>query len=1109
MLAGHSASAATFFWDGGTVDLSAVPGDGLSAGGNGNWDTGLANWDDSVTHVVWPSSGTDNDAVFGGAAGTVTLQTPIAANDLTFNTTGYTIAGTVANALTLNGTTANVKLGTGIATTITATLAGSGTTLNKAGAGILTLSAANTYSGVTTIAAGTLKVTNATALGTQVGSADGTFIASGATLDNNGVNLGGEMVTVSGAGVGGLGAIVNNSATDQLNALRLVTMNGDTTFGGTARWDIRFATTGTFDMGGFTLTKTGVNTTYLTNLGTVLNPGPIVINGGLLGIETSTNIGATGSITVNTGGTLAMYSLATAIARPIFLNSGTVANTNGNASNISGPVTLTGVNTFAVNLNGSTALSGLISGTGSIINASPGAVALTGLVANTYAGGTVINNGIVSIGTGGTAADTSTVDALGTGSVAINAGGILRLWIKNNNAVSYSIPNPITLDGGTIRDEDGIHTVAGPITVNSGGGTFQAQWTGKNLIVGGSIGGAGGVLVNSSAAQTTQAVNVFFGNDNTYAGTTTVTGRTATNPVTLNIGTGGTTGSLGAGAVNLNAFGFLTVNRTNAYTIGNAISGAGGVFQSGTGTTTLSGPNSFTGGITLNAGTLSVGTDANLGDPANAITFNGGILQVTANTLTNFGAHTRTFTAAKNVGFDIASPTNTFTVSQVLNQTTGGLTKNGPGTLALTTTNTFTGAVTLNGGTIDLSSTGNLALGNATLINGNGGTINATGGGQLLLNIANGDIGTTNGNSLTINAVIANGTQNSLDFYNTSNGTGVVVLTANNTFDGTTNIQSGIVSVAKIGDAGVLGNLGTNGTLSIGSSSSPATLRYTGTGETNNRIINLAGTGANLNAILDQSGTGLFKLTSNITAAGASSKALVLQGSTAGTGEISGSISDNSPTTTTGLTKTGTGSWRLSGTNTYTGDTNITGGTLFVSGSIVGNIVNVNSGGTLSGSFGTVGGTAATVTVGASGTIAPGNDTIGLLNVGAAGGTTSLLFAGTSGNNAALRIRLDSTSNSSDLLFVNGNLDLSSAFDQLTLTVLNGTITALHTYTLATYTGTLTGTFNNAALPNGGTLNYGTGSNSSITLTVVPEPATALSLLGGMAMLLGIRRRRA
>ncbi len=92
----------------------------------------------------------------------------------------------------------------------------------------------------------------------------------------------------------------------------------------------------------------------------------------------------------------------------------------------------------------------------------------------------------------------------------------------------------------------------------------------------------------------------------------------------------------------------------------------------------------------------------------------------------------------------------------------------------------------MNAGMVDLGT--DLGFLGATMVAGTGGTIN-TSGGRIVLNVAAGDLGVANGGTLTVNAVIADGTQTAIDFWNIANGTGIVVLNAANTFSGTTNLQ--------------------------------------------------------------------------------------------------------------------------------------------------------------------------------------------------------------------------------------------------------------------------------------------------------------------------------
>ncbi len=180
LLAASHVRAASLEWDGSDV---LTPG---AQGGSGTWDmSATADWWDAATSadLVWPASGTGNDAIFGGAAGGAVSVSGVTANDITFNTTGYTLAGTT---LTLNGTTPSLNAGPGIAATIGAPLAGADG-LTKTGAGTITLAGASSYVGPTTISEGTL-----TLLGNPFPAISGLQLRLDATT---GVTLSGSTVT--------------------------------------------------------------------------------------------------------------------------------------------------------------------------------------------------------------------------------------------------------------------------------------------------------------------------------------------------------------------------------------------------------------------------------------------------------------------------------------------------------------------------------------------------------------------------------------------------------------------------------------------------------------------------------------------------------------------------------------------------------------------------------------------------------------------------------------------------------------------------------------------------------------------------------------------------
>jgi autotransporter-associated beta strand protein len=112
--------------------------------------------------------------------------------------------GTLTLSGAIGGNNRPLTVGGAGDTTISNVIGTTNGTLTKDGTGTLTLDAANTYTGVTTINAGTVSVTNAGGLGTTAG---GTLVADGATLNINSVAVGAEAVTLNGAGVGGNGVL--------------------------------------------------------------------------------------------------------------------------------------------------------------------------------------------------------------------------------------------------------------------------------------------------------------------------------------------------------------------------------------------------------------------------------------------------------------------------------------------------------------------------------------------------------------------------------------------------------------------------------------------------------------------------------------------------------------------------------------------------------------------------------------------------------------------------------------------------------------------------------------------------------------------------------------
>jgi fibronectin-binding autotransporter adhesin len=351
---------------------------------------------------------------------------------------------------------------------------------------ILGLSGANTFTGAVVIATGTLQIGNNSALGA---TNSGTTIASGATLDVNGRNLGGETVTVSGTGVGNNGAIINNGP-DQDNALRLVNLAGDVTFGGTGRWDIRESGNGQNNAlinGTSKITKVGTNQVSLVGVFNSGSVGDIIVKEGILGIERATPLNGASTITVSNGATLELFNNNAAIVSSVVLN-GTAAtpvviNTAGSPV-LANTVTLNGTDVISA-LGPDLRFGAAANGSGSVVKTGSGH--LTFAAFTSYGGSTVVSNGVVVFDaskTGGTGITVYTNAQLGGGSpagansisenVTINGGGITpgndfnlpqETLTVNGNVIMNSSSNIFSLTSDQTLAANDVLAVNGNLTL--------------------------------------------------------------------------------------------------------------------------------------------------------------------------------------------------------------------------------------------------------------------------------------------------------------------------------------------------------------------------------------------------------------------------------------------------------------------------------------------------------------------------------------------------------------------------------------------------------------------------------------------------------------------
>jgi autotransporter-associated beta strand protein len=227
----------------------------------------------------------------------------------------------------------------------------------------------------------------------------------------------------------------------------------------------------------------------------------------------------------------------------------------------------------------------------------------------------------------------------------------------------------------------------------------------------------------------------------------------------------------------------------------------GAVIKNGLGTLRLAGSNLYSGGTTLNAGTIQIGHNSALG--TGALTINGGKLEAftTARTISNAytvnssfavaGANNLTMTAAGtlNAGshtVTIENAANTTTLSGAISGS-GALVKAGAGTLALSNaSNAYSGGTTVQAGTLNASTTGALTLAGAGAgsvlgtgaISVTGGTLNASTTGNAAITVAAGSINVSGG-ELNVSHTATGGARN-IAFNGTLTQTG-----------GTSNLLSG------------------------------------------------------------------------------------------------------------------------------------------------------------------------------------------------------------------------------------------------------------------------------------------------------------------------------
>jgi autotransporter-associated beta strand protein len=695
--------------------------------------------------------------------------------DALADTGNVTIAGGTLNVATFNDTVATVSLQSGAITgttgvltstanydlqsgTASAILAGS-VGLNKTTAGTVTLSGANTYSGVTSITGGTLAFSGVGNLGNA--SATNTMTLNGATLNYTGstsINLAANQVMT----IGGSGGSLN--AADAGGTLNL--LGGITT--STAA----------------NLTKTGLGTVSVTG-STNLNGGNVTVSAGVLNAGfTASGLGA---INVANGATLNLYDGATTTMSisGLTLANGSSLGFDLNAPTVNDILNLTGTAavtpTVSLNFNN---LGGLAVGTYDLINVTAGT-----LTATDY---------ILGLAPSGLNYNFSTT----------NANQTLRLTTSNLNLVYWT------------GDQDGNwNTNSGPGNTNWASNASGATELGTlpvaadTLVFSATNANAPAGLVATSLNNVgVTADSLRFISAPTTPVTTAVTiasggasGILTLNPASSN---NGISVAASGGAVTISAPVVAQSNQTwevdgtspSSLTVSGGITFTGSVTKTGAGDLTLSGSNSGAGGLNLATGTLviannnalgtgtfTIGAGTTLNTGASAIANAGNNVQNWDGNFTFTGTNqlnlgTGTVTLADNVIATVSAQTLTVGGAIGDGASTFGLTKAGAGTLTLSGNNTYGGLTSVTTGTLNLNGNNSGAAGGVTMAgstNLNLGQANALGSGTFTIN--GGILNNTSGISMTFGSNVAQVWNSGYTFTGTHSmnmGTGAVTLGA-------------------------------------------------------------------------------------------------------------------------------------------------------------------------------------------------------------------------------------------------------------------------------------------------------------------------------------------
>jgi autotransporter-associated beta strand protein/T5SS/PEP-CTERM-associated repeat protein len=620
----------------------------------------------------------------------------------------------------------------------------------------------------------------------------------------------------------------------------------NTTFSG------NFSGAGTFELdnAGTTLTLTG--TSNGGNIGTIGGDlilcdcfsGGLTISGGSLAVGGSDGVSVFGGTLSLVNGASLQIASDLLVASNMIVSGASVSTSGFTGVGIfgPGPSSLTISNGGSLASQGGAEIDGYLSGPGlgmpNVTVSGPGSTWTIGglglFVGAGTTGGpgslTIANGGVVSVSGGVFVGDpslgTSAVTVTGPGSV-LTAQTSLRIGDTCDCLVGT-----LTVANGGVVNSPGFTRIGAGSTLNLGNGglagaivtpaidnrgSIVANFT-DTLSLAANISG-GGTLSKAGAG------TLILSGANSYSGGTTVSGGLINFAAAGNFGSGaialnggglqwaaGNATDISARLAPLGAGGGIVDTNGNTVAFATALAGGGGLTKQGNGTLILSAANSYSGGTTVSGGLIIFAAANNFG--TGSITVNGGGLQWATGNTSDISARLAPLGAGGGV-FDTNANTVTFATAV---SGSGGLTKQGSGTLTLSGANSYGGGTTVNAGTLQLGSGAALAAGGALTVNGgvfalngNNQTVGALTGTGGAISLGSGKL-TAGDTASTLLATAISGSGSLV-----KQGSGTLTLTGASSFTGGTTLNAGGLVVNGSLASGVTVNVGTlSGNGSIG-----------------------------------------------------------------------------------------------------------------------------------------------------------------------------------------------------------------------------------------------------------------------------------------------------